>query len=374
MSDQTAVASPPPPAVEPPASRRGWWIAGGILGAFLLLAIGLLLGWYLFYRPIVNVTVQPPPAPPPQQAKGPDPEVLKQLDDQIAQQERANKELEARIAALKLRLSGDVCTMQEPRGAPPVPGQTTPPTAPQQRGDVRPGSPVPAAAALPGSVADLVPLLEQAVVFIVSSADIGSGFFIAPDLVVTNRHVVEQPFEGNKVVLTSRHLGRARAGTVVAATPRQRNPGGLDFAVIRLDDGPATGVRPLPLAAEPRPLQEVVAAGYPGIALTNDRNFRRLLDGDIKASPEVIMTRGEVSALQNPDRVPAIVHTAQISGGNSGGPLIDRCGRAVGMNSFVGADAREAAKANFAIGATPLADFLRSNGARFEWQTQLCAR
>jgi S1-C subfamily serine protease len=70
--------------------------------------------------------------------------------------------------------------------------------------------------------------------------------------------------------------------------------------------------------------------------------------------------------------MPAIVHTATISSGNSGGPLIDRCARAVGINSFVGADAREVAKTNFAIGASALAAFLRQSNIAFEWQTQPC--
>ena len=348
-------------------------ILGSIVGGFLLVAVGLGLGWYLFYRPIVNVTVMPPPTPPAPVAKGPDPAALKALDDQIAAQEKANKDLEARILALKERLRGDVCTLQEPRGLPPS-GTAPVSPAPQQRGDVGKGAAITPAAAVRASVsvAELAPRLEQSVVFVVASAEIGSGFFIGPDLVVTNRHVVDQTFEGNKVVITSRHLGRARAGTVIAATPRQGAIGGPDFAVIRLDDGPAHEITPLALAPEPKPLQEVVAAGYPGLALSNDRNFRRLLEGDIKAAPDVIMTRGEVNAVQNVDRMPAIVHTATISSGNSGGPLIDRCARAVGINSFVGADAREVAKTNFAIGATALAAFLRQSNIAFEWQTQPC--
>ena len=35
-------------------------ILGALVGGFLLIAVGLALGWYLFYRPIVNVAVQLP--------------------------------------------------------------------------------------------------------------------------------------------------------------------------------------------------------------------------------------------------------------------------------------------------------------------------
>jgi serine protease Do len=58
-----------PPRQEP-SNPRWPLILGGLVGGFLLLAVGLGLGWYLFYRPIVNVAVQLPAAPPaaPQQA------------------------------------------------------------------------------------------------------------------------------------------------------------------------------------------------------------------------------------------------------------------------------------------------------------------
>src|ERR1044072_2582591 len=56
-------------APSPEERPRARWplILGGLVGGFLLLAAGLALGWYLFYRPIVNVAVQlpAPPAPPP---------------------------------------------------------------------------------------------------------------------------------------------------------------------------------------------------------------------------------------------------------------------------------------------------------------------
>ena len=46
------------PVNTPPQRSRWPLILGGLLGGFLLVGAGLGLGWYLFYRPIVNVAVQ----------------------------------------------------------------------------------------------------------------------------------------------------------------------------------------------------------------------------------------------------------------------------------------------------------------------------
>ena len=120
-------------------------------------------------------------------------------------------------------------------------------------------------------------------------------------------------------------------------------------------------------------LSEVVAAGYPAIALSQDRNLRRLAAGDLKASPEVVLTKGTVSAVQNKERnTPMVLHSADTSAGNSGGPLIDSCGRVVGINTYI-VTSRQTTKANYALGSSWLAGFLRGAKAPFDWRADNCA-
>src|SRR5215467_11365043 len=109
------------PVAQPDRPRPRWpWILGALLGGFLLVGAGLALGWYLFYRPIVNVAVQLPAPPPPPAPPGPDQAQVKALEDQIDKQKAANKQIEDQIAALKDRLRQDVCTAKDPTGKDPA--------------------------------------------------------------------------------------------------------------------------------------------------------------------------------------------------------------------------------------------------------------
>jgi hypothetical protein len=87
-------------------------ILGSLAGGVLLLAVGLALVWYLFYRPIVNVAVQLPTSPP--AAPGPDAAQVRALEDQNEKLIAANKRIEDQIALLKQRLTAGVCTLKDP--------------------------------------------------------------------------------------------------------------------------------------------------------------------------------------------------------------------------------------------------------------------
>ncbi len=206
----------------------------------------------------------------------------------------------------------------------------------------------------------LVDLLDQTTVLVVSAGhgqvSVGSGFFVAPGLLATNLHVIQNADPGGLHV-TNRALGGLRPATMVYRTAGAEI-GTPDFAVLQVPD--AANLPFLSFTPTVGRLQPVVAAGFPTIVMEADLNYQALLRGDTSAIPAMAVTQGVVTVVQNTgQRFPIIAHTASISPGNSGGPLVDVCGRVVGINTFGRIDQAQAHRINYAIAADNLEAFLR---------------
>jgi hypothetical protein len=153
---------------------------------------------------------------------------------------------------------------------------------------------------------EVVSRASAAVVGIETTTGRGTGFFVTPDLVVTNAHVVQ----GQSFVTVRLAAGRQVPGRV------ERSSADVDVAVVRTS-APATDTQILQLGSSRavRPGQEVIAIGSP-LGLQNT------------------VTRGIVSALRSAGGVALIQTDAAINPGNSGGPLLDRDGRVIGINTL----------------------------------------
>jgi S1-C subfamily serine protease len=180
--------------------------------------------------------------------------------------------------------------------ATPAPAQP----APSASDEAEPSTPAPASA----SLEDLVSRVSPAVVVVETSSGRGSGFFVTPDTVLTNVHVVSSS--------ASVTLRRPDGSTTPARVEAQSAP--FDIAVLKasnpIADQPTLAMGS---AANARVGQEVVAIGTPLGFLQNT------------------VSRGIVSALRDVDGATMIQTDAAINPGNSGGPLLDRAGRVIGV-------------------------------------------
>ena len=161
-------------------------------------------------------------------------------------------------------------------------------------------------AASSGSIEDVVSAALPAVASIDTGSGRGSGFFIRPDLVVTNNHVVE-----GKSSVNLQAGGTKYTAHVLSASPS------VDVALLQVfNANPQQATLRLGTAANARPGEEVIAIGYALGTLSNT------------------VTRGIVSALRQAGGVTLIQTDAAINPGNSGGPLLDRSGTVIGINSM----------------------------------------
>ena len=183
-----------------------------------------------------------------------------------------------------------------PLASEPDPGSTASNPAPS-------AGPAPAA---PASLEDVVSRVLPAVATIEVTHARGTGFFIKPDTVLTNAHVVEG--ETSAKLLVGAMTYTARVASVNT---------GFDLAVLQVANAnPQQATLTLGSMNSVRVGEEVVAVGSALGVLSNT------------------VTRGIVSAFRKAGNTMLIQTDAAINPGNSGGPLVNRAGVVIGVNSI----------------------------------------
>lgn len=177
----------------------------------------------------------------------------------------------------------------------------------------------------------------------------GSGFAIAPNRIVTNAHVVElaKRYPANVVIgIVPSEGSKSYEGKVVAMDSQR------DLAIIEF-----SGTHLPSLALYSGPVDEgapVTALGYPGNV--DVATAQSAADYIHPLTP--IRSEGVFSGRRALSGVAVMLHTAGIARGNSGGPLLDPCGRVIGVNSAITQTEPGDTSFGFAIADSELTAFL----------------
>jgi S1-C subfamily serine protease len=209
--------------------------------------------------------------------------------------------------------AGETATMPAapPPAAGPPPSVASPPVEgkpgnlPEAQGDPPPPTADPESDT--PSVEEVVARAVDAVVLIEAGDSRGSGFFVTPDTLVTNVHVV-----GRQSHVTIRRAdGRTASARVTSTAP------GVDIAVLKVSPGDSSRtILSLGSGLNARVGQDVLAIGS---AL-----------GTLQST----VTRGIVSAVRRSGEALLLQTDAAVNPGNSGGPLLDRRGVVVGITTM----------------------------------------
>ena len=192
------------------------------------------------------------------------------------------------------------------------------------------------ASALPDQLADKLNVIELGVVKITSvgpgtDATLGSGFVVdSTGLVATNYHVMAEATAAEAVFKDGRSYRIAGYAAVDVAH---------DLAIVKLDSAPLDlKVLQLQYDNDPRRLSPVVAIGHPHGNVFSP--FDGIVSRIVSTSELPVHSQRFLRKyLQSNADHRWIQHTAQISAGNSGGPLLNQQGEVIGVNTWVDREA-----------------------------------
>ncbi|HEX3702782.1 MAG TPA: trypsin-like peptidase domain-containing protein [Vicinamibacterales bacterium] len=154
---------------------------------------------------------------------------------------------------------------------------------------------------------EIVKAATPAVVTIETDSATGTGFFVAPGLVLTNRHVVDGA--------SSMRVRFSDGGTSPAFVSSTASE--ADLALVRV-------------ATPPSPQPTLLLDRAKGVQVGEDV----LAIGSPLGMLQSTVTRGIVSAVRTVGGVTYVQTDAAINHGNSGGPLIDKWGRVIGITTL----------------------------------------
>jgi serine protease Do len=184
----------------------------------------------------------------------------------------------------------------------------------------------------------------------------GTGIVVAPGKIITNAHVVEEGVFNEAITfqIIPSSGGETYMATIIKWSPEN------DLALLQLENG----ARLTPAKFHSDTVDnggDIFAIGYPGsVDIAMELN-----EDDILRPQPPVRTRGTISAGRSSKSYDTVLHTAPIGPGNSGGPIVDHCGRVVGVNSFGSTNENGGSEFYFAITIREVAAFLKAQNVGF---------
>ena len=179
----------------------------------------------------------------------------------------------------------------------------------------------------------------------------GTGFAVGAERIVTNAHVVAEALDNPDYAIGIVPADGDKAVFARLVAVSERN----DLALLATTE--ALNLPPLTIAGNPVQSGAVTAIGYPyNVDLAQGLQSNDML----RAQPPVTAT-GFLSGRRPSRDFDTLLHTAPIARGNSGGPLVDGCGRVLGVNSFGAESQGTDAEFFFAVSTRELLPFLNAN-------------
>lgn len=228
------------------------------------------------------------------------------------------------------------------------------------------------AAQFSGENLSLEDLIRKSTVLIISgegeNVSSGTGFFINNNFIVTNAHVVEN---GGQNILA--YIDGKKRPIAVSLKNKSTSfkSSGRDYAVL-MSSEPSNFFLTFQNQEGSLQLESVIAAGFPGDAIELLADLHQSENSDEPGKLPLFITTGVVNAEQKIKATEdAIVHSAAISQGNSGGPLTNACGRVLGINTFISTS--EVRTLNIALSVSGLGRFLNETGTAFEATNEICS-
>lgn len=217
----------------------------------------------------------------------------------------------------------------------------------------------------PSNTQTLLQRLEGGTVLVLAaSGDVlstGTGFSIGNGLIVSNAHVVAPAQNGGDLFIVHSSFPNPLPARIIKVSEPFEDSG-TDLSLLEISNKSLPAL-PLMSNSQSLKLTPVIAAGFPADVMQSDSEYASLLSGVASAVPDLSVSDGIVTSEQElPEKgTQLIFHTAPLSMGNSGGPLVDYCGAVIGVNTFV--RRAELRSLNIALTASDLVSFLADTPA-----------